>query len=151
MSQQELLNLSVSQVMTTELFIVKTDSLVKEVHDIFMRENIHHIPVIDDNGHLKGIISKTDIYLLLDWGTRLNIPSSIQKNNFLLTSNVAKDIMTTHIVSVKPEDSVMKCIQLFRENYFRALPVIDDVGRLCGMVTTYDLMIKAYTTIPEIS
>ncbi|MEZ4910480.1 MAG: CBS domain-containing protein [Saprospiraceae bacterium] len=145
MTTHDLLNLTVSQVMTTDLFIVKTDTLVQEINDIFEREQIHHLPVINDEGHIKGIISKTDIFLLLDWGTRKGLQSSIQKNQGLMMSNMAKDIMTTHIVSVMPEDPVTKCVQLFRENYFRALPVIDSLGRLCGMITIYDLMIRAYT------
>lgn len=150
MTTHDLLNLTVSQVMTTDLFIVKTDTLVKEICDIFDREQIHHIPVIDDEGRLKGIISKTDIYLLLDWGTKMGLHSSILKNQGLMMSNVAKDIMTTQIVSVNPDDAISKCVQLFRENYFRALPVIDSLGRLCGMITIYDLMIQAYTIQPEL-
>jgi len=36
-------------------------------------------------------------------------------------------------------------VQIFRENYFRALPVVNEEGQLQGIITTYDLMILAYS------
>lgn len=143
-----LLSMRVKAVMSTELIIVKEDTILKEVNNIFERENIHHIPVIDDEQHFKGIISKSDMLLLMDWGTKLNLPASLRKNTFLLTSNMAKDIMESNVISVGPEDYINKCVQIFRENYFRALPVLDDYGHLLGIITTFDLMILAYTEMP---
>ncbi len=141
----ELLNMKVKDLMTSDLHTVKQDTLLKEVKKIFDSERIHHIPVVNDNNEFVGIISSTDVMLLLDWGTKLELPSSMRKNNFLLTSNLAKDIMETNVIRVTPEDTIQRCVQIFRENYFRALPVVDDNDHLVGIITTYDLMVFAYT------
>ena len=145
METRELLTLKVGDVMSTELITVKQDTVLKDVNQIFENENIHHIPVVANDGHFMGIISKSDILLLLDLGTKLSLPASIRKNFFMLSSNLAKDVMQTNVIKVSPEDTIQRCVQIFRENYFRALPVVNDEGQLQGIITTYDLMILAYS------
>ncbi|MFZ1749460.1 MAG: CBS domain-containing protein [Saprospiraceae bacterium] len=148
MNTVDLLGLKVKEVMSTELKTVTADTQLKDVNVILESENIHHIPVVTKDQKFEGIISRTDIFLLLDWGTKLNLPASLRKNTFLMTSNLAKDVMETNVISVGPDDTIQKCVQIFRENYFRALPVVDSAGALVGIITTYDLMILAYTDIP---
>jgi CBS domain-containing protein len=148
MNTQDLLHLKVKEVMTKELITVRPDTILKEVNSIFNTENIHHIPVVTEDNTFRGIISKSDILLLMDWGTKLNLPASLRKNTFLLTSNLAKDVMESNVIKVSPDDIIKKCVQIFRENYFRALPVVDENDFLLGIITTYDLMILAYTEVP---
>lgn len=145
MAANELLHIQVSEVMTTDLIKVKQDTILKEVKILFDKHNIHHIPVINDQGKFVGIISKTDLNLLMDWGTKLELPSSLRRNTFLLTSNLAKDIMESNVMKLKPNDTLNRCVQIFRENYFRALPIVNDNDELEGIITTYDLMILAYS------
>jgi CBS domain-containing protein len=144
MERVDMLKMPVKMVMTTSLFIAKPNTILKEVNHIMERENIHHVPVVDETNEFKGIISKSDIHILMDWGTKKDLPESKRKNNFLLTSNLARDLMTTSVIGVDPEDTVEKCVQLFRENYFHAIPVVDRRGILVGLVTTYDLLMLAY-------
>ncbi|MBP6239006.1 MAG: CBS domain-containing protein [Saprospiraceae bacterium] len=151
MNTMDLLSLKVKEVMSVELFTASEDTVLKEINSIFERENIHHIPVVTEDSIFRGMISKSDILLLMDWGTKLNLPASLRKNTFLLTSNLAKDVMETKVISVSPDDNIRKCVQIFRENYFRALPVLDEYDHLMGIITTYDLMILAYTEMPLLS
>jgi CBS domain-containing protein len=148
MNTHDLLSLKVKEVMSNELITVQSDTILKDVNLIFEKENIHHIPAVTSDGKFIGIISKSDMLLLMDWGTKLNLPASLRKNTFLLTSNLAKDIMETNVIRISPDDRITRCVQIFRENYFRALPVVDDHDFLLGIITTYDLMILAYTEMP---
>jgi CBS domain-containing protein len=148
MSTTDLLSLSVKEVMTSDPITVTSDTILKEVNIIFEKENIHHVPVVSPEGAFLGIISKSDMLLLLDWGTKVNLPASLRKNTFLLTSNLAKDIMETSVVKVTPDDNIRKCVQIFRENYFRALPVLNEHQKVVGIITTYDLLMLAYSETP---
>ena len=145
MTQQEMLKIPVKLLMTTDLFVANKDTIAKEINHIVERENIHHIPVVDEDNTFVGMISKSDILLLMDWGTKRGLPGAERKNVFMLTSNLAVDLMESNIITVGPEDTVEKCIQIFRENYFHALPVVDAQHVLVGMVTTFDLLMLAYT------
>lgn len=145
METKNLLSLTVKEVMSTELITVKSDTILKDVNSIFDRENIHHVPVVTDDHRFVGMISKSDILLLLDWGTKLSLPASIRKNFFLLSSNLAKDVMESNVIKVNADDSIAHCVEIFKENYFHALPVVDENDKLVGILTTFDLMILAYT------
>lgn len=50
-----------------------------------------------------------------------------------------RDWMTTDPITVGPETSVMKASQIMKENSIRRLPVLDDNGRLAGIVSDRDL------------
>jgi acetoin utilization protein AcuB len=49
-------------------------------------------------------------------------------------------IMTTSVVSVKPEDSLEVVKSLLFERHFHHLPVTDDNGKLVGIITSWDLI-----------
>jgi acetoin utilization protein AcuB len=51
---------------------------------------------------------------------------------------LVKDWMSTDMITVDPETSVMKASQILKENNIRRLPVIED-GRMVGLVTDRDL------------
>ncbi len=52
----------------------------------------------------------------------------------------AKDIMTTRIHSVTPETGIEELGRMFAEKNVNAMPVVDDQGRLLGIVTQTDLV-----------
>jgi CBS domain-containing protein len=52
----------------------------------------------------------------------------------------ARDIMTREIVTVKPETEIVQAAKLLLEHHFNGLPVVDDEGRLKGMICQDDLI-----------
>jgi len=52
----------------------------------------------------------------------------------------ADDIMTPDVVSVSPDATVARAIDLFEKFGVSGLPVVDDENRLLGMITEYDLL-----------
>lgn len=53
-------------VMTTEIFSLHPDDIIFDAVRLMGEQQIRRVPVIDDNGHLKGIIAMADIALELD-------------------------------------------------------------------------------------
>lgn len=52
----------------------------------------------------------------------------------------ALDVMTRKVVTVNPETSVREAAQIFADNHISGAPVVDDEGRLLGMITEGDLI-----------
>ncbi len=144
MDIQMLMARPVKEYMTSELITVTEETPLNKVKNIFDSNQIHHIPVVDVDRRLKGIISKSDFLLLLDWGTRLGLASSQVKNQLLLQSNIASDLMESSVVVVHETDPLGKCVDILKENYFRCIPVVDREKKLTGLITMYDLMVIAY-------
>ena len=55
----------------------------------------------------------------------------------------ARDIMTTDVVTVQPQTPVGEIARLLAEKQISGVPVVDDEGRLQGIVTEADLVVRA--------
>lgn len=53
-----------------------------------------------------------------------------------------QDIMTKNVTSVTPATSILEASELLLENEFNGLPVVDQDGKVVGIVTEYDLLSK---------
>ena len=54
-----------------------------------------------------------------------------------------KDVMTTRVITVSTDDSVEKCAKLLQKNDISGLPVVDEAGKVVGMITEGDLIRRA--------
>jgi len=103
---------------------------------LFEGNRIHHLPVLAE-GRLVGMISKSD-FLLFKRGFTNNenekMEEEVRMNNYL-----AKDIMTTKLAKLEPEDKINVALEVFKENLFHAIPIIEG-DRIVGIVTTYDII-----------
>ena len=52
----------------------------------------------------------------------------------------ARDVMVRDVITIGPRDSVAHAAKLIAQNDVSALPVIDDHGRLVGIISEGDLM-----------
>ena len=145
----ELMNLKVRDAMTRDVITVLESDSMQTVSDIMETSKIHHVPVTDEENKLKGIISKLDVVLLKDWATNLDLDSATRHNRQVLGSQTAKDRMTAQLAKVSPDDTLETCADIFKENLFHCLPVLDN-GEFVGLITTFDLLRIAYTKTPLI-
>ncbi len=129
----------VAELMTRDLMIVYPDDTLERVADIFSVHHIHHLPVVDKVGELKGILSKTDFL-------RVNhFLAVFQDDRFedlmrrLRRSIKVEEVMNDKVVTIGGHEPLSVAADIFRENLFHALPVVED-GKLVGMITTYDLL-----------
>lgn len=60
----------------------------------------------------------------------------------LTETHQIKDFMTTDPVTVKPTDSVETVLQCLEEKHISGLPVVDDTGKVVGVVSEADLLFK---------
>ncbi len=138
-------SVSVGQIMTTNVLFVKPNDTMDRVSDIFRMNNIHHIPVIEEGGRVVGIISHTDYHKILHGFTLFKTEKSEEYNKAILRSLLVREVMTKQVAKLNPEDNIMVAAGYFRENLFRAIPVVDKDGRLVGIVTTYDMLNFAFS------
>ena len=128
----------VSSIMTTDLKVVAKNDCISEVADIFNKHTFHHIPVVNGNT-LVGLISKSDFLLFSHASKDKEDPSVIEE--IRLHTHSASEIMTTGIAKLSSTDTIRLAIELFRENIFHSIPIVDD-GVLVGIVTTFDIIDK---------
>jgi len=136
---------TVSQIMTTNVLFVKPDDTMEKIGDIFRMNNIHHVPVISEDGKVVGMVSHTDYHKILHGFTLFKTEKSDEYNKAILRSLLVKEVMTKQVAKLNPEDNLMLAAGYFRENLFHAIPVVDKQGKLVGILSTYDMLNFAYS------
>ena len=97
---------------------------IQEVDDLCRNYRVSGLPVIDEDGLLLGIVTNRDMRFVLD----------VQR-----TTTLVKDVMTpmplvTAKVGIRPEDA----IAIFAQHRIEKLPLVDDAGKLRGLITVKD-------------
>lgn len=137
--------MTVGELMTTPVITVAPDDTMDKIQAIFRKNNIHHLPVVDD-GQVVGMISNTDYMRLLHGFTLFKTEKSEEYNDAILRSLLANEVMTRQVAVLNPEDSLEMAAGYFRENLFHALPIVDKKSKkLVGILTTYDLISYAFS------
>ena len=137
--------------MTLNVLTVSPETTMDKVADIFAANSFHHLPVVNEDGAVAGIISSTDQHMLEDHFTLFKQKDGGSANRAILRSLLAKEVMTKKVAMVCPDDTLDYAVDIFRENLFHALPVIDAEKKLIGIITPYDVMTWAFRQEPLIS
>jgi len=127
----------VSSIMTQGLIFAKTNNAFSETLKLFLSKNIHHLPILNDDDDLIGIISAYDVMNALS--------NMMYRSEKIDIDNVDKkikieDIMTPNPMVISSEDSIKNAAIIFATNKFQALPVVDDKGKLQGILTVRDIV-----------
>lgn len=121
---------TVQEVMTRDFPTVPTDMTFTQIADKFAKSKHHGFPVVDKDGHLKGMVTLADV------------ESQIDSESRKLT---VADIATTSLITAYPDESLRDVVQKLGAKEVGRLPVIDrkDPSRLIGVLRRYDI-VKAY-------
>ncbi len=119
--------------MQTDVVTVTPTTPLSTVHRLFIEEEIHGAPVVDDDGFVVGVVSTLDLSRALT--------DELDPDATLAMS--AADVMTPEVVSVAPETRVSDVAKLMQDQHIHRVLVVKD-RELVGMITTFDLL-RAFT------
>ena len=134
---------TVASVMTTPVVTVTPETSFKEAVRILRRKRVSGLPVVDSNGSLVGIVSEVDL---------LNKVERRAPDAYLIESRqhrvdrvraAALDVrsaMSTNVATVSPDLPIALAAREMHQRGFKRLPVVDDAGKLVGIVTRGDLL-----------
>ena len=122
--------------MTREIVTVTPNTTIPEAHQIMMNEEIRRLPVVGANGRLTGIVTLGDV--------RGAQPSpatslSIWELNYLLSQLKVEKIMTPDPITIHEEATIGEAARVMLENRISGLPVVDNAGKLAGIITESDI------------
>ncbi len=107
---------------------LKPDQDIREVIQLFNRDNIFGAPVVDDMGNLIGVISGTDCI-------RAALKSKYDRN----WQATVEDYMTTNVETVDADYSVLYVAEMFLKGHYRRYPVVED-NQVIGQISRNDIL-----------
>jgi len=115
----------VAQLMTSELRTVTPDTLVEEAADIMLDQTIGSVVVVDETGELEGILTRTDFVAIVA-GQKPKDQTPVSK------------YMTSEVVTAGGGESIRAVADRMVEHGIHHMPVVDD-NEVIGIITTTDL------------
>ena len=136
--------LTVGDVMTREVVSVRADTGFRQIADLLVSRRVSAVPVIDAEGVVVGVVSEADLIPKLEYADRLpHHPLATRRTRVIRRkagSERAVDLMTAPAISVGPEVSVSRAARMLEAARVKRLPVVDEHGRLVGIVSRRDLL-----------
>jgi CBS domain-containing protein/nitroimidazol reductase NimA-like FMN-containing flavoprotein (pyridoxamine 5'-phosphate oxidase superfamily) len=150
------LMLYVRDVMTADVVTVASSTPLPEVVDVMLRNGISGVPVVDD-GVLVGIVTEADLVSKEAFPERrrpLQVVADMAFRHENYWAHKAKgqnagEIMSQPVRTVHPDEEVRAAAARMVIGGIKRLPVVDDGGRLVGIVTRRDVLRRLHEDTAE--
>jgi len=128
----------VSRSMTRKLITIVPEASVFDAQEKMAQNRIRHLPVVDPDDRLIGILTDRDIRSALPYSL-MKDPSGRAEAEKIRDLKV-RDIMTADPKTIGPHHTIQDALLLIQELKVGALPVVDSEGLLKGIISVRDLL-----------
>lgn len=137
-----------NDVMTTSVVAVGPDTDVRTIAQRLLERGISAVPVVDDSGHLLGIVSEGDLMHRPEsetegrpsWWLRLFAGSEEKARDYAKShGKKAADVMTREITTVTEDARLDEIAATLERHRIKRVPVLRD-GKLVGIVSRANLL-----------
>src|SRR5579859_5065567 len=135
----------VSSLMTHNVTAVRAETPAREVVELLLGQRFKAVPVVDNERHVLGIISTTDLLEKAGMPARLAVGERLaasDRDAFLapINARTAQDIMTAPAVMVRDSEALGYAVQRMVQRNLKRMPVVDEHECLIGMISRLDVL-----------
>lgn len=128
--------LKVKDMMTSELFSLKTTDTLRTARSMMSLARIRHIPIVDKAGAFIGLLTHRDI-LQASISRFAEVDRSVQDE--IDAGIPIAEIMRTDVTAVSPDLDVRDAAELLLNHKYGCLPVVEN-SKLVGILTEADFL-----------
>lgn len=136
---RELAKTILQEVMLPNLVVLKPVDTLDKAAEAFKLYPFHHLPVVDDDMILVGMLSSTDIERESHGRSLFRHHMKVQHDEALFRSLMVREVMVDAVFTLSPKHTIADAYDAFKKGRFRAIPIVDD-GILVGLITPLDLV-----------
>ena len=133
----------IESIMTTNLVTISPSASLEEARSLMHENRIHHLPVVDQNEALVGLLTLTDVLAASD--SRLRDDDS----RIHATDICINEVMVTDLATVDEHASLRQAALFLEKHHIGCLPVVTD-GKLRGIITDTDFVGVAINLLEQI-
>jgi acetoin utilization protein AcuB len=116
-----------SRIMTAPVVTLPEDALLEQAWDLIIKRRFRHVPVVSEEGRVKGIISDRDLLAVRSRGADA-------------TPRAVRDVMKTKVNTATPDTEIREIARVLFEERIGAMPVVDAGDNLLGIITRSDIL-----------
>jgi CBS-domain-containing membrane protein len=142
--------LKAKDIMTKDVITVRPDATIDDLARLLVKHDISGVPVVDDKGKLRGIVTEND---LITKNSRLHLPTILRLFDAYIPLGTSKmedeirrmaasrvdEICTKEVITVDCEASAEYIATIMTEKKIHLLPVLEE-GKLAGIIGKKDVI-----------
>jgi acetoin utilization protein AcuB len=125
----------INRVMTKNPIFTHPDTAINEARYLMDKEKIGHLPVLDKNNNLAGLVTRKD---LIKAGPSAATSLDMYEISYLLSKITVKEVMEKSVITVKEDEVVEEAARIMADRGIGCLPVMRG-NLLVGIITDTDL------------
>lgn len=126
--------LSVAEIMTAAPYTLGPDDSLPQAREMMSAQHIRHIPIVDSNGALVGVVSQRDLLAAADSSVLPNAGAHEEERYVALSA-----VMTAPVQTVEESANLRATALHLQSNRLGCLPVVRE-GKLVGIITDSDFV-----------
>lgn len=133
-----------SDIMTDEVVVVYEDMLIRQISHLMLRKRVSGFPVVDKKLGLIGIISMTDLFMMLNKAFVRRTDDQFHKRLSFFRDLTVGQVMTRKVIAIKPSATLEEIVNLVVRKNIHVFPVIDK-KKIVGIVSRHDIINAVYS------
>lgn len=137
----------VREVMTRPVVSVAPATALSALMDLLIDQQVRAVPVVDAHGQVVGIVSDGDVLARGEGPARLRVLAQLDAEALAAqlaalrqSGRTAAEVMTSPVVTVREDEALAHATQVMIRRGLKRLPVVDQGGRLVGMLSRVDVL-----------
>jgi CBS domain-containing protein len=132
---------TVGEVMTERVVSVMANTPYKQIVKSLQRHRVSAVPVLDERHHVIGVVSEADLLPKLEMPDDGTLGRRHRRHaRAKAGGDIASELMSTPAVTIGPDAAIPAAARVMDSERVKRLPVMDEQGRLVGIVSRSDLL-----------
>lgn len=136
--------ITIEEFMTREPYTLRETDSLDDARKIMTEKHIRHIPIIDDNNHVLGLVTQRDVLAATEPGWKKSEENKSSESAIRLS-----DIMIRGVSIIHKADSLRRAAMYLQSHKYGCLPVVSDEC-LVGIITDSDFIDIAINLLEQV-
>ncbi len=123
-------SLVAKQIMSSPVLTLSIDATFEKAWKLIVDYRFRHVPIATEGDKLFGILSDRDL---------LREAALLTQDGFREETNI-RSIIKTNVLTASPDTEIKKIAQLFFDERIGSMPIVDEDGKLLGIITRSDIL-----------
>jgi len=137
----------IADVMTSPSIAIDVDEPFSRVPQVFNSHHIRHLPVINKDKKLVGLITQSDLY-------KIQPPRKLETGEWYYDEEALNNVelgrvMNTELFTLTPDQAIAQALEAMVKEKYGCVPIVDSNNVLVGILTQYDFLKMAVDILEE--
>ncbi|MFC1632145.1 CBS domain-containing protein [Candidatus Omnitrophota bacterium] len=144
---KKLKSIKAKDIMSTEVVSTSEQATLAEIAELMVRTRISGLPVLDKKEKVVGVITATDLFIVMDM---IKFGNVVENHMQTVSNPTARFAMSTNVIKVKESTTLDEIISMTKYHNAHTLLVFRK-GKLMGIIGRHDIFKNFYAAVKALN